>query len=63
MLKKLQKMLHSRSAIDRAQAAEELGTLGEKARPCIQDLIGALKDPDPYMRWGACRRTRRTRLL
>jgi HEAT repeat protein len=50
MLKRLQKMLHSRSPNDRAQAAEELGQLGEEARSYVQDLIGALKDPERDVR-------------
>ncbi|NIO19643.1 MAG: hypothetical protein GTN76_02555, partial [Candidatus Aenigmarchaeota archaeon] len=50
MIKQLQKQLHSRSAKDRAKAAEKLGQLGEQARPCVPDLIEALNDPEREVR-------------
>lgn len=50
MIKQLQKQLHSRSAKDRAKAAEKLGQLGELAHPCVPDLIEALNDPKREVR-------------
>jgi len=50
MVRRLKNQLSSHSAKERAQAAEELGHLGEKAIPCIPDLIKTLKDPDGGVR-------------
>lgn len=49
----LRAKLTSANAIVRAEAAEDLGWLGEIARPALPDLRRALRDEDPYVRMNA----------